>query len=368
MSRALEWERTQKALIGAEGVSQRKIRDLVAMAGELAEKSELSADRAQSLIREILEVSTGEKLANYSTREWLGEWLEMKSARTKERTMQRYQLSVRAFVKFLGPKADLGLEHVTESDVREFRDGLWKAGRTQKTANNYAKDIASGFLRAQRAGLINRNPCATLERLPEEDSTSRQPFTLEEIQALLKAASTPWRGLILLGLYGGLRLGDAARLKWANVDLMDRVIRYQPEKTSRKKVEIILPMHPQLEAFFHELNSPDDPETFVFPEFSRKSTGGRVGLSDLFHRLMKKAGVGRAFSKEANEGAGRRASQKTFHSLRHSAASFMANADVSEELRRAIVGHSSERVHRIYTTLELETLRGAVNAIPEVSK
>ena len=68
------------------------------------------------------------------------------------------------------------------------------------------------------------------------------------------------------------------------------------------------------------------------------------------------------------KGAGiRQMSTRTFHALRHSFASALANAGVSAELRMKLTGHKSESVHRIYTHHELEPLRAAVAKIPAMN-
>jgi len=54
---------------------------------------------------------------------------------------------------------------------------------------------------------------------------------------------------------------------------------------------------------------------------------------------------------------------KTFHSLRHTFVSLMANSGVSQELRKELAGHSSD-VHRIYTHHSPVALKGAIEAIP----
>ena len=71
--------------------------------------------------------------------------------------------------------------------------------------------------------------------LLDEDPDKRQPFTLDQVRALLEVADSEWRGMILLGFYAGMRLGDAARLISANVDLENRVVVFQAQKTARRK-------------------------------------------------------------------------------------------------------------------------------------
>jgi integrase len=62
----------------------------------------------------------------------------------------------------------------------------------------------------------------------------------------------------------------------------------------------------------------------------------------------------------------RQLSRRTFHALRHSFNSAMANAGVSQEVRMKLTGHKTESVNRGYTHHELEPLRAAVKKIPSL--
>jgi integrase len=62
----------------------------------------------------------------------------------------------------------------------------------------------------------------------------------------------------------------------------------------------------------------------------------------------------------------RQLSRRTFHALRHSFTSALANQGVAPELRMKLTGHKTEAVHRGYTHHELAKLRAAVEKIPSL--
>ena len=101
----------------------------------------------------------------------------------------------------------------------------------------------------------------------------------------------------------------------------------------------------------------------MFPELAGKSTGGRHGLSGRFAAIMKKAGIE---AKRTQASRGRRLSNLSFHSLRHSFNSVMANVGISQEIRQKLTGPTSAETNKIYTHHELEPLRLAVAAIPSI--
>jgi integrase len=343
-------------------------------AGEEAIRETLNAARAREFLAEIVRISTGEDLPSFSIKTWLEEWQRRKATVTVGPTAARYKASVKAFVTWMGPRALKPLESVTIADMRNFRDFMQDGGRTARTCNHYVKDVGSGFRSAVREGLITYNPASSLESLPTDDSMDRQPFTRKEVSKLVNAAeSDDWRGIILTGAFTGLRLADAAKLKWGSVDLAAGVIRLVPSKTKRKKREVVIPMHANLRAFFEDHPISDDPSDPVFPKLAKRSVSGQKGLSLTFAAIMDKASVSRGETRKAapkadegseKRGAGRTVHARGFHSLRHTFTSWLANEDVPEELRMRMTGHTDSGVHQAYSHHEVETLARAIDKIP----
>ena len=141
-----------------------------------------------------------------------------------------------------------------------------------------------------------------------------------------------------------------------------RLITVTTRKTGKK---IVLPVHPE---FFTWLNRQTRGigKAPVFPTLAGKSGAGKSGLSSQFGRIMNKAGIKGRLLREAN-GAGRSQSSLSFHSLRHSFNSAMANAGISSEVRQKLTGHSSAQMNAQYTHHELEELRSAVSVIPPLA-
>jgi integrase len=79
---------------------------------------------------------------------------------------------------------------------------------------------------------------------------------------------------------------------------------------------------------------------------------------------MRKAGV----DSQTVKGAGNQMfSRRSFHALRHSFTSALANQNVSSELRMKLTGHKTEGEHRKYTHHEMDNLRAAVKKIPSLN-
>jgi site-specific recombinase XerD len=65
-------------------------------------------------------------------------------------------------------------------------------------------------------------------------------------------------------------------------------------------------------------------------------------------------------------GEGRKQWSLSFHSLRHSFNSALANAGVDVEVRQELTGHASAEQNESYTHRHIESLRKAVMKVPPI--
>jgi len=86
-----------------------------------------------------------------------------------------------------------------------------------------------------------------------------------------------------------------------------------------------------------------------------------------FKALMLKAGIAPGVAREKTGEKGRNLSLLSFHSLRHSFNSALANAGVSQEIRQKLTGHATVSANNTYTRHELETIRAAIELIPKLA-
>jgi len=323
-----------------------------------AKNGSLTEQAAKKIIGEILERTTGEPLHNYKVRDWFDHWLEMKEQVRAGKTMDRYRQVIRDFIASLDNRADLALSHITPQDVLAYRNSIIAANKTARTANLSVKVVSAAFNAAVRQHLIESNPATALETLPVK-TEERATFTPAQVSKLIQAGEGDWPGAILLAYYTGARLGDVANMLWSAIDWRKKLIRFTPSKT---KKPVTVPLHPQLEREL--LKKPGIGKTAMFPTLTGRGTGGKHGLSGRFAAIMEKAGIEGKITQHAK--GGRALSNLSFHSLRHSFNSAMANAGVSQEIRQKLTGHASAETNKIYTHHELEPLRVAIAAIPSV--
>lgn len=301
---------------------------------------------------------------------FLSEWAQSKEMANAEGTAKRYKNTIRNFLLHLGSKAKMNLASVTARDVDTFKNLQVSEGKSAATANMVIKTLRIPFNSARRQGIILTNPAEGVDLLVTEGGI-KETFTEGQIRALLTHPDVEWRGLILLGVTAGMRIGDASRMTWANVDLEKKVLRFVPQKTARatgrrKPLEVI--MLPDLENYLLKLpiksRNADSP---LFPTLSKKRGSGDGGLSLLFKRVMEEVGIDAESKEQKKAGKGRRFSPLSFHSLRHTYVSIMGNMGVARELRMKLAGHTSD-VHDRYTHIELDSLRNALKAFPSMAE
>jgi integrase len=306
-----------------------------------------------------------QRLEFQQTRKFLTNWVASIKAHRKDATWKRYNRVVEAFLEHLGPRADCLIGDVTVQDVQPFIDSLTKAGKSGMSVRMEAKVLSAGFAYAHRQGLITANPAAAVQ-LPDPSGETRTPFTWEQVQALIKRAPREWKTVILLGAYTGARLGDCIAMQWKHVDFAQHLLCFRPQKTSRKKVDLVVPIHPDLEAHLMKLPMPDGPaaaEAYLSPNLATNRIGGRRGISRQFQAIMAKADIDNALVRD-RKGEGRRLYQYGFHSLRHTFNTLLLNAGVPQELRMKLSGHASEEMNTRYSHAELAILRNAVTKLP----
>jgi integrase len=309
----------------------------------------------------MLQEVCGQRLNRSTIEEYLKGWYKDKLVEVSKATYKSYLGNCDRFIAFLGPQAKLPLIALTQKHIESYRNHMVETKRSPKTVNVALKILKAAIGDAHKRGMTFSNPAAFVKTVKSVYNT-REVFTNEEIKKLMAVADEEWKGMILLGLYCGMRLRDAANLTKDKIDLEKGVITYMPAKIAgRGKPEVIIPMSSQLAMY---VRARFDVEGLaLFPRLHGQPAGGNTGLSTQFTDLLTKAGIDR---KEKKSAGIKKFFGLSYHSLRHTCVSMMANSGVSEEIRKKLVGHTSD-VHRNYTHLELDTLRESISKIPCVA-
>lgn len=362
---------------GAGTANSRKVYAVLSEAAKIAEAGKLNVATGRELLARMIEAAGAGEFRHYTVRQWFAEWLDSKRPEVAKSggrgatkgfspaTFTRYAGVVAQLIDGLPlEKVDGDLLALTSDDLRRWRDGLRKEGRSAATCNDALKTVRTALNAARRRGILLSNVAEAVDTLTEAE-TIRAVFAPEDVRRLFDAApSDDWRGAILMGWHTGASISDACNLRWGQVDLRAEVLTYRRTKTGQG---VGMPLHRELLKWLMDRPTSDDAEDFVFPSLAGRSAAGKSGLSMAFGRVMDAAGV-KGAEVNAEGKAGRKRRALGYHSFRHSFVSRLANSGVSIELRKELAGHASDEMSMVYTHRELAPLKAAIETLPGLLK
>jgi integrase len=154
----------------------------------------------------------------WSVGEWLTHWVENIAApAVRENTLDGYRVAVN--VHLIPGVGAHRLDRLEPEHLELLYARMIKAGSSPGTAHQAHRTVRTALGEAVRRGRITRNPAA-LAKPPRVDEIEVEPYSVEEIQSLLRAAlarRNHARWAVALAL--GLRQGEVLGLRWSDVDL-----------------------------------------------------------------------------------------------------------------------------------------------------
>lgn len=186
---------------------------------------------------------------------------------------------------------------------------------------------------------VKVNPFETYNFLREDKSNRRREFTDEELIRLhevLANEELETQLFFMFGEYCGMRISDAASVKWCDIDFKSRMIRYLPIKTSKNGIKAIVPIHDDLnKLLMTQLKLKKDLE-YVIPSIRERYQGN--GIFKFCNDIFAKADI-KVSSRDAN--TGKNQVETGFHSLRRTFASRCSRDGIPIIDIQTMLGHSS---------------------------
>ena len=166
--------------------------------------------------------------------QWLDEWISQKTDSLRPTTLTEYRRHIDAHIKpRLGERR---LRDLRTSDIRALLRGLQEPAGGQRpigttTVRRVHATLRSALGDAVREDLISTNP-ATNARPPRKPRPKVNPWSPEELGTFLDAlAGHPYAAYFETVAMTGLRRGEAAGLRWSDVDLDRGVITVRQQIT-----------------------------------------------------------------------------------------------------------------------------------------
>jgi len=189
--------------------------------------------------------------------------------------------------------------------------------------------------------LIATNPLARM-KMARERRTRRQVLSVAEEQLLLAAAQDHLYAMTIAALDTGMRRGEITSQRWEDIDFPRKLLFVTHSKTPEGESREI-PLTDRLLKYLLQY---------------RQSKGLIVSYKDEPVRIVKRSW------KTALKNAQLR--HVRFHDLRHTFNTRLMEAGVLQEVRMALMGHSSgSKVHATYTHIELPVKREAIGKLEQ---
>ena len=238
--------------------------------------------------------------------------------------------------------ADMPILLINTSAIRKYRQERNREKTlTAATVNRDLSVLRRVLYWGVEEGYLSSNPVGRM-RMERERRTKRPVLSLREGQLLFAASPVHLQRIILCALHTGMRRGEILQQRWEDIDFDNRILHVSHSKTPEGEAREI-PLTNRLYEMLHANRQQRGP-VFTYGGDPIKI------IKTSWASSLRRSGI-RHFR---------------FHDLRHTANTRMMLAGVLQEVRREIIGHSSQRsrdVNDRYTQIELPEKREAIRKL-----
>jgi integrase len=147
-------------------------------------------------------------------------WSEIIKTRIEDTTFANYRKIMNKHV--LPAFGNTPIADITSLDIETFISKL-KVG--SKTKLNILTPFRLVMKFGKKHGIIRSNPFADVDPIKSSKSRPAGVLSLDEIRCFLEFVDDYWKPLFILLFFAGVRIAEAAGLKWKRVDLLNGVVK-----------------------------------------------------------------------------------------------------------------------------------------------
>jgi len=230
---------------------------------------------------------------------------------------------------------------ISTFDLERLKKNMLKAGRAPRSVEYALTTLGQIFRHAERLDYYQGDIPTTKVKKPKYDNKRVRFLSHNEAHNLLeilKGKSQETYEMALLSLHCGLRAGEVFSLTWKDVDLDHGLITLLDTKNKAKNR--VVSMTADVKNIFMQMDQ-GGKQDLIFPD--RKTGGIRKQISKSFPRSVTEAGL--------NEGIEDRRQRVTFHTLRHTFASWLVMEGISLYDVKELLGHATLAMTERYAHL-----------------
>jgi len=246
------------------------------------------------------------------------------------------------------------LKDIAPFDLEKIKSAMSKAGKAPRSIVYALAVVRQVFNHAEANDLYNgKNPAGPAGKVkrPITDNRRTRHLSRQEAADLLAELATRSKDvhdMALLSLHTGMRAGNVFALTWADIDLAGGVLLLMNTKGNKIRPTF---MTEAVKAMLQS-RTKTGPADLVFP--ARKDNKIKQ-ISDTFNRAVNKL--------KLNEGITDRRQKVTFHTLRHTFASWSIESGTDIYHVKELLGHSDLKLTARYAHIGENSLRSAVQRL-----
>ncbi|KGI76896.1 DUF6538 domain-containing protein [Oleiagrimonas soli] len=303
------------------------------------------------------------------------DYSEVEGPNLHSNTWSGRQRALRSFEEAVGRQRPVAT--ITRPMAANWANDLVRSGMSKRTAVNYVSNVAQIFAYLIRQGHLTDNPVKGVMVMTKREKAKRraeghewEAFTVDQLRRIYapenigKMSQLHNRWAAVLGLYTGARVGEVAQIflrdivKEGDIWCVRLTVESDGQALKNEHSRRLVPLHPDLITmgfadYVDRLRKMG--EERLFPQVNLDGKAGKgSAISKNFGYLLQRKEVGVRPRREHG--------RVGFHSLRKTVVQSLQGTGVSDERRRAFVGHEqSDDVHatvymRAWTAEELSSL------------
>lgn len=246
------------------------------------------------------------------------------------------------------------MKDISPFDLERLKKEMTAAGKSPRTIEYTLTTLGQIFRHAERLGYFRGDIPTTKVKKPKYDNKRVRFLSQDDahhLLAILQKKSQQMYEMALLSLHCGLRAGEVFSLAWKDIDLEHGLITLLDTKPGKTRT---LSMTAEVKAVFMAIG-PGPKTELVFPA---RGGGKIIKVSKTFPRAVEQAGL--------NDGIDDRRQRVTFHTLRHTFASWLVMEGISLYEIKELLGHASLTMTERYSHLSPDRNKRAAETMEQV--
>lgn len=249
------------------------------------------------------------------------------------------------------------ISKICDADIMGFINDYRQKKRTNGTINRYLALLSAVFHFCEDRGYIIPKLKISKYKLKEPAENIKYFKDWEEIKKIIDRAAEHFKPIIYTAIYTGMRRGNILKLKWENIDFKNKTINILVKNKNKQGGENhSIPIIPQLEKILKKL--PHDSE-YVFTYKGKPIESIQTAWENIFYKRGDKE-TNWELTKELRDP---NLPYRNFHTLRHTASTWIVKKTGNPVLSQKILGHKDIRTTLKYTHVLDEEKRNALNSV-----